>query len=210
MGNELEQWIFNRVENGKGKVFEDRYTYFEKLKKRGFVRIGVGMYSWVVAHPKSNKVIKLGRGDAWIDYIFWAHKTGYGGNFAPRVYSYRQHKNFYVAIMERLDKRACDLEMYEDLALVHRLFGTGVEYKNKLALTLVDLVIPGLGKFAADFQRAFPKGRDLHGGNFMLRSDKSFVLIDPLTGDSNIKSTRLKAKDLLPLANDNQEVACAA
>jgi len=195
----------------KKSVFSSKRSFVEALTKRGFVAIGNGMYSQVLAKPGSDRVIKVGAYDSWIDYVLWAHKAGYGGTFAPKVYSYKSYSGateqygntkFYVAVMERLDKTLRQVPREHDYKYLHQLFEQAVGYKHRMSLTLADLAIPGLGRFATDFTIANDKdlfsGLDLHGGNFMLRSDGSLVLTDPVAGQPKTQYKRLRLQDLSP------------
>ena len=70
---------------------------------------------------------------------------------------------------------------------------------NETAKLLLDLVQPKLPEFLDAFNKRFPKGQDLHGGNIMFRKDGSMCYTDPVCGDSNITSRRLKARDFYSL-----------
>jgi len=210
----------------KHSPFESKYYFGCWLSKKGFKNIGGGAFS-TVWHKKGDRVIKVGRHDDWIEYILWGHKNGFGGNYVPRVYSFKtfpgkpihgEPNPFYVAVMEKLHCTTRQLyhdNTAHDLLVAAPLFTTAVEYKNPMAATLLDLLLPGITFFKNKFMEAFEgAGLDLHGGNFMLRSDGSFVLTDPITSVKDEKRTgvkRLRLTDLSPIpANDNTELRHAA
>lgn len=188
--------------------FESGYAFVHFLEKRGFTIIGSGAYSKILTKGDSRRVIKVCRSpDMWIDYILWANKQGYAGGFAPRIFSYKYFpgkdntngtKNpFYVAVVERMEKTASRLENSHGLTFIHHLFNYSVQYDNDNATAVIDLVLPGIGKFAGDFKEQFGKNDlDLHGGNFMVRSDGTYALTDPLAGSTSTDVKRLRYTDL--------------
>lgn len=201
------------VKPAKKGLFYSRSSYIDWLTKKGFKSLGAGFYSSVL-HKKGDRVIKVGTPDGWIDYILWASKAGWSGKYAPKVFSYKLHNKgkypFFVAVMEKLDTTIRKMDSKQDAALLPGLFSFATERQNPLAGTLLDLVFPGLNKFADGFYQSFKgRGLDLHGGNFMVRNDGSFVLTDPIAGHCKYKGERLRTPDLQP-SNDNQEVRIAA
>jgi hypothetical protein len=187
----------------KPKLFESSYRYRQKLKDHGFKVIGGGHFSVVMGHPKSDRVIKVCHSpDAWIDYCYWAAMNGWAGNFAPKVYSFKRHKGFYVAVMEKLEHTATYLAAHkpkEVEPLAQMLFQVGVHQDNEHAKLLCELLIPKLGEFAGQLRANFKNGRlDCHSDNVMFRKDNSLVVIDPVCHESDMPAKRLKAKDFEP------------
>lgn len=189
--------------------FAVRSKFCERLEKKGFKKLGGGYYSNVYAKEGSDKVIKVGspsgdHWDAWIDYCLWAGKQGYGGKFAPRVYSYKKFSNFYVAIMERLDYTVSDSSVEEnsEAPIAQFLFSSATECNNPTALLLCDILVPELGKFSLELKEEFKSANrfDLHGGNIMYRKDGSICVTDPVCHESQVTQTRLKGRDFLPTA----------
>jgi hypothetical protein len=208
---------------GPKSVFDDARSFYQRLEKKGFVCLGRGYYSYVMAKPGSDRVIKIGRSanaDGWPDYVHWAAQEGYAGTFAPKVFSYKVIKgkqaNFSVAIMERMDRTLSEsyVEDYSDSAppsasvaandnaLVADLFTRSAKRNHELSTTLLDLVVPRLGVFAKKLGERFKgAGLDLHGANMMLRKDGSFCVTDPIARyDFSANHKRLKAMDFVPLA----------
>lgn len=205
-------------DEGPKSAFDSKYTFIQALERKGFKKLGSGYYS-VVLHKKGERVIKVGKADQWINYVLWAGKTGYGGTFAPKVYSYKMfpgkkkgndpwgHEGpFYVAVMEKLEKTVSSARSSEDMVIGPYLFQTYL-HKNAAAGRMLDVLAPGLRVFSDQFKKTFKNGWDLHNGNFMLRSDGGLVLTDPIArADVKIKDTRLRTKDFSPpqAANDNE------
>jgi hypothetical protein len=189
--------------NDNYSAFKGCYEFANKLMKRGFKHIGSGAYSRVVAKDGSDKCIKVCRhaqSDGWVDYVLWANKNGYGGTFAPKIYSYKWIKckgsegGFGVAVMERMKQTVSRAKRTEDAKFLPILFEYGV-YANDNAKLLADLVQPGIGNFIDDFRKEFGEDAnfDLHTGNFMVREDGSFCVSDPLAGSSSSSySTRYR------------------
>lgn len=189
-----------RIEEEKSP-FKSSYAFRAKLAKKGFKHIGGGFYSAVYAHPTSDRVIKVNHGhkcDAWIDYVLWANQQGYGGKFAPKMYSYKHYGNFYVAIMERMEYTVADSEMTSEAPVAQTLFSLAATHENEKAKLLVDLLVPGLGEFSEKLRKTFPSERlDLHEHNIMYRKDGSICVTDPLCHESTLTVTRLRARDFL-------------
>lgn len=199
---------FEHVKREYKSRFESGYAFVHFLEKRGFTIIGSGAYSKILAKGDSKRVIKVCRSpDMWIDYVLWANKAGYAGGFAPRIFSYKYFpgkdntngsKNpFYVAIVERMEKTASRLDYSHGLSFIHSLFYLSIHHDNDNATAVIDLVLPGIGKFANDFKGHFGKNDlDLHGGNFMVRSDGTYALTDPLAGYTQSDLKRIRYTDL--------------
>lgn len=172
----------------------EKLKYMNHLAHRGFERIGGGLHSTVYAKPGSDRCIKVGSGDRWPDFIEWAFKQGYLGNFAPMVYSFKQHDGFYVAVMERLVCSFIDIEhdikwpsnkwtipQYRDWAQLNNYRNIPDKYAKENQSEL-------FGDFAANL-RANHLANDLHEGNFMLRKDGQIVCIDPTSNYAERPST---------------------
>lgn len=176
--------------------------YESFLSKKGFRRIGSGAFSTVYAKPNKDRVLKVIRTkDNWIDYTVWASKEGYAGLHAPKVYSYKDHGDFAVAVVERLEY---DLGGYRRRAdagervMAHLLWDYGYE-RNVYAGYFANELAPGLPDFVSKIVKRFPGRLDLHGGNIMARIDGTYCVVDPVCGAPTGTFTRLKAGDFLPL-----------
>ena len=182
-----------------GKRDKSRYLkYCDFLEKKGFVQLGSGAYSVVYAKPKSDRVIKVIRTrDNWIDYVVWANKEGYGGNLAPKVYSYKDYEDFAVAVVERMKTTLSGYREHDEqivIGLVHSY----VYSNNVLAGVLAHEIAPGISDFLAGVKKNVYGRLDLHGGNFMLREDGSICVTDPVAGEGSATYTRLKVGDFTP------------
>jgi hypothetical protein len=196
-------------------LFTSSHLYGMALEKKGFKLIGNGYYSKVYAKDGSDKVIKVGRTpatDGWLEYIDWATQKGQLGKFAPMVFSYKYHSgeyvhdgygkwewtSFYVAVVERLDKRARDLDRKSPVKALPMVF----EYAdNGIVEEVMDRLTPGLGSFSKDFLRDFESGGiDVHADNIMLRKNGEIVINDPLSSKRQPYKSRRKAHDFMPKA----------
>lgn len=156
----------------------------EFLENKGFKKLGSGLYSVVYAHPTNPDIaIKVGEPDPWPDYAVWATENGYAGKFAPLVHSLKSykgngHRDFYVAVMERLvDTIRGVREEYADhnQSRLHNPFNVdGWELKR-------DDSRPDLQDFMHQMSNAGYSG-DLHDGNIMVRKDGEIVITDPVSG----------------------------
>ena len=174
------------------KVFEDSRTYQKKLQKHGFEVIGSGAHSSVYARKGSDRVLKVNYvNDNWPDFAKWAIDKGYAGTFAPKIYSLKQHKRFYVCSMERLDKTMQAAGRKHPLAPAVDVFNFAC-HANDNAKAILDLLVPGMDKFGEDLTAEFKTDLDIHAGNFMLRKDGSLVAVDPVYGRSSGKTYRIK------------------
>jgi hypothetical protein len=190
--------------------------YIQKLEDRGYVRLGSGCFSTVLAKPGSDRVIKVGRNlDAWPDYVLWAARKGYGGTWAPRLFSFRRHKchngEFYVAVIERLENTIHGLKKGEDkrhsqfesdrLALARILKNTLPDDDG--AAADVDEKMPGALRFCIRvraWQASIGAGFDLHSENWMVAGER-LVLTDPVTESRGRTSTaprRVTSRELQP------------
>lgn len=166
----------------------DNYDQYRKwLAKRGYIVLGQGLMAAVYTKPGSNRAIKVSRQiDQWPDYVLWATKNRYAGTFAPKVYSLKFHKDFYVATMEVLvctigelrDKSWRNEQLRNYDSMLNGLYG------EKRPISALD-------KFCSKAKEA-EFNHDLHDNNFMVRSDGSVVLIDPSSRRSEVTKYRLK------------------
>lgn len=181
------------------KTFDDGLTFASKLRKKGFVRLGSGCFSTVLARPGKDRVIKITHqlGDGWIDYIQWAGQNGYAGGFAPRVYSYKYIKAkepFSIAVVERMDHLLYNADKKGPIPPIMSLLPHAAN-DNDMAKSMLDLVAPGLVKFRMELQAKF-KYLDLHGGNVMVKGDR-ICFTDPVGGhgSGSVIKTRLRSSD---------------
>lgn len=174
------------------------YEYF--LQKKGFQRLGSGAFSTVYGHPKSDRVIKLCHNpDAWVDYVYWGAKEGYAGKFVPKVYSFKKHCDFYVAVMEKLEYTARHVDNKSEACVANNLISLGLGYNNETAKTLLDLLVPGMEAFSKALQQQFSGERlDIHDGNIMFRKDGSMVVVDPVCHPFSNSWKRLRATQFAP------------
>ena len=174
------------------------YQLVDFLHRRGFERLGAGIYSVVMARGDSDRCIKICRGryyhhartaDQWCKYILWAHRMGYTGTFAPKLYSLHCFEDgLYAAVIERLwiTLGDCQGEKY-------------LEYYN-LSRGIHEWFVesyPGpRGDFYRAFNKAFQGNLDLHEENWMIRHNGDLVLTDPLSGEGTSSDMRLRERDL--------------
>ncbi len=131
-------------------------------------------------------MIKVGGCDEWPTYIKWAIQNGHSGKFAPKVYSLKFHDEFYVAIVERL---VCTInQMIGEYHGAHRTDqARAYETVWNDDCEAVDLVA-----YIKDLQHVGLSG-DFHGGNFMIRSDGSIVVTDPVAASCTSDKFRIKS-----------------
>ena len=174
-------------------MLDSTYAYCAALEKRGYVKLGGGLYSVVYA-INADFAIKVGHNDNWPNYIEWATQAGFAGTFAPKVYSLKFHRGFYVAIMERLACTIADLRAgnggrrskdHYEMAYKALLGGAGLRFNEKA---------DGFEHLKAFGRLAYEAGfnDDLHDGNVMLRRDGQIVLIDPSSNPPNKARLRIK------------------
>lgn len=216
-------------------AFDNAEAFEQKLKKKGFKKLGGGCFSSVWGKDGKDRVIKVtGRPDGWMNYILWAAQNGYCGTLAPRVYSFkvypgivypeaandnkdpkkekkkkeRKPESFSVAVVERLEKTLGDTKPNEDIALVPGL----IQYAasgNKTAAETANKLVPGVTVFMDKMKSDLAQYRfDLHYGNFMLRKDGSFVVTDPIVDDDGPKNGYTHQR--LKLKDLTPEIKCAA
>lgn len=183
------------LDNLREKDSRDKFEIF--LRKKGFHLFGSGYFSRVLGHPSSDKVVKIlnkPNEDGWVDYIKWANEQGFGGSFAPKLYSYKFIKdgNYAVAVMEKLDKTFYAMVNHkkEEKSFIHKIeflhsaLEHGIYKHNETALSVAELLQPGYRKFAEAFVNKFARGSgyhyDMHQKNWMICKDR-LVMSDPLS-----------------------------
>lgn len=152
------------------------YQYCTRLEKRGFKELGQGCFSRVYAKPGCDKVIKVSYNNdmGWVAFVLWAQRSKYHSPHVPKLYSLKFHKDFYVAVIERLPIiGAIDCET-RGMMDYNRSLTCGVSRADEL-----EDRYPGFGCFLLDLAKAFPVG-DLHDGNYGHRADGSIVVFDPI------------------------------
>lgn len=195
----------------KDGAFTSAYAFGVRLQKKGFKKLGSGLYSVVYGHPSSDKVIKVShREDNWIDYVKWGADKGYAGDIVPKVYSYKkirasnsEYGHFSVAVVERLEATLADHDHEivkknkDSYSVICDLMWRGLQ-GNDIALITADYVKPGIAKFGEEMREEFGTncGYDLHKGNWMVRKNGGVVLTDPITCVSVSNNyTRLYSRD---------------
>lgn len=177
-------------------------AYVGALHKRGFSKIGGGLYSTVLAKYSEDYVIKVARLDRWPEYIRWATSQGYAGTFAPKVYGLKYYETFYVATMERL---VCTIEetkaaIGRDRNPYHKAHMAVKHWARDYSMDNVP-DYPDLEAFIkACYHAGF--GDDLHDGNLMLRKDGQIVLIDPSSNHSDYRF-RIKSGKIIEKENSH-------
>ena len=170
------------------------YGLVDFLHRRGFERLGAGIYSVVMARGDSDRCIKICRGhdrtaDRWCEYLLWAHRMGYTGTFAPKLYSLHCFEDgLYAAVIERLWMTLgdCQGENYWAYLKLSREINEGC----------VDSCTGPRGDFYRAFNKAFQGNLDLHEENWMIRHNGDLVLTDPLMGEGTTSGIRLRERDL--------------
>lgn len=177
------------------------FNYIDRLRARGFERLGSGAYSTVMWKKGSDKVIKVSRQlDNWIEYIDWAAKHGYAGNLAPRVYSWKKHGEgesaWSVAVVEKMKETLTDDKI--DFQLMNYLPHVAMR-GNLLAKVYMEDMAPGSVAFFEGL-RKHHYDSDIGRNNMMIRHDGSFCVTDPtcgrLTRLASVK--RLRSGELSP------------
>jgi hypothetical protein len=196
---------------------DNRHRHTNRMQRWGFKFLGKGYFSAVFQHPRqSNLVIKYGPlDDGWLVFAAWCEAQRSTNNpHLPVIYSIKRYEKhgLYRAVMEKLDCTIGDamatvgddpkpLTTWE---AVRGRFNYGIESEapdqyhwgpikpeawqewltaNKLA-PIFEKTLERLREFAVKHGL----GRDLHGGNAMLRKheDGTFdlVLTDPFSNGS--------------------------
>lgn len=168
-------------------AFSEPDEYMRRLRKHGFEQIGRGAYSTVFTRPGWDKVLKVCRNkDYWPAYAKWCQQTK--SPHAIRVYSIKHHKDFYVAIMEKVtpaDKIQSLNGMAEYIRSCQRVAPT------RVATSMDNAGVAGQTRFISKKYPKFPAflrlvrriGNDLHYENWGVREDGTPVIFDPVTDD---------------------------
>lgn len=164
------------------------------LRLKKFDVLGSGCYTTVLGKKNSDRVIRVTRmNDNWIDYIQWAAKNGYCGNFAPRVYSWKRHGDWSVSVVERMDQTLSQAHE-SDYALLEALRWKAAK-GHTLAQVYMEDIAPGSVKFFDDLGKEL-QASDIYGKNMMIRKDGTFCLTDPVCGRIKTEARRLRSADL--------------
>lgn len=170
----------------------------DRLKAAGFKSVGSGVFSFVLALPDSNLVVKVTRDVAFKAFIKATKKTR--SKYFPRVYYHRQlqrpgadkewhNRPFDVYIIERLSSSRKDWPVRNALA-VNLLTDMGldefIDQDDELD-ACHPAAIPGLVTDTRCYKAALNVMRnldgefcvDLHLGNVMCRGDVP-VITDPV------------------------------
>jgi hypothetical protein len=193
--------LFHQVKpaNDNKSAFHDGLSFCHRLEKKGWKLLGSGAHSRVLAKGDSKKVIKVGcSADNWMRYVLWGRKHGYEGNFVPKVHSYKYFKGkdrpFYVAVVERMERCSSGCHKEKDSVLLG-LFRTA--YDNDHARAAMNFLHPGCGDFSDRLYKAANDnkwGMDIHGGNFMVRKDGSWVATDPVHSYGDTPTERIRSR----------------
>lgn len=153
---------FKQLRNWNGKT---KLGFMMRLEDAGCKRLGGGSYSTVWSLPKHpNKCLKVGDSwDSWPAWIYWANKHNYLGTFAPMVYDIKDHRDFYTAVVERLEPLRAS-----------KVANTQFEMFNRM---IKEPLSPPLDAFRLDVIRYGFTG-DWSRENFLCRGDQ-LVLNDP-------------------------------
>jgi hypothetical protein len=171
----------------------DAMSFIAGLRRHGFVKLGGGCFSEVYAKPGSDRCIKVCfRTDAWPAYVFWASDAGHAGTLAPRVFSFKNHGDWYVAVMERLASTVVNhwgQPAYQTFRQLATAMSCGTAEPD------LEFALPGAGNFVREFAAAgLNTYTDLHDENFMLRFDGSMVCTDPITTTNDTSWTNTKRR----------------
>lgn len=180
-------------------AFEHGRAYGHFLTKRGFKLLGSGAHTNVYGKEGFDRVIRVNYcADNWIDFAVWAAKTGWAGNYAPKVFSFKRHKEFAVSVVERLENTYHGVPSKDHGYLFPKLVDLYIHAKdNASAAYILNDAFPKAHSFVDEFTNAFPGYYDMHRGNFMVRYDGSPVLVDPVYGDSALTQKRITAREFL-------------
>lgn len=188
----VKPWVLKPHPKG---IFNSGHGFAEALEKKGYQRVGSGMYSTVYAKKDSSKVIKVNhREDQWIDYMLWAQKEG--PQFAPKLYSYKLFNKatepFTVSVLERMDLTIHRVKDKNSMALPISRLADYAANDNEPSAKVIDMLAPGLGTFLLKIGKEFKGNLDLHGGNMMVRKDGTIAITDPVVGKRKTTITRWK------------------
>jgi len=155
-------------------------SYGEALEARGFRRLGGGMYSACYGKPGSDRVIKISESDmAWLSYMAWVMVNPNRQRYAPCLYSIKYHKDFYVAVMDRVHIIA-----HDDSGFADEMDSVIFNPRDREACNTVNANYGSdAAEFIADLKDSF-NFTDLHRGNYGLRNGVLCVF-DPTTCHQN-------------------------
>lgn len=182
-------------------LFKEFCTYVERLERRGFEKLGGGAFSHVYGKPGCSTVVKVchdGDRDPWPLFAAWAHANP--SPFLQTIHSFKRHKGFYVAVIERMERTvACTdhADGHMTATTVFAGFVTSSRAPNRVEQAVLG-AYPGIQGVLETMRAEFDDKAywDLHQGNWMIRSDGSLVITDPICarGDRSDASqvTRIK------------------
>ncbi len=181
------------------KPFESGYDFCHRLQKKGWTLLGSGAHSRVLAKGDSTKVIKVGcSADNWMRYVLWGRKHGYEGNFVPKVYSYKYFKGkspFYVAVVEKMERTTSNGCQEDKDHVLLNLFS--MAKRNDHAQAALNMLEQGCGDFARNLSKAANDNdwaMDVHGANFMVRSNGTWVATDPVNAHGDTPTERIRSR----------------
>ncbi len=183
-------------------AFSSTDAYISKLYKRGFHKVGSGLFAVVLAKPGSDRVIKVAlASDMWPEYVEWATLNAYAGKFAPKVYSLKFHNGFYVAVMERLVCTLQELEKENNYSqnTQYHILAEAIKYWSGYSRYCKPDIMPNCPDLQAFSEAAGESGmfEDLHGGNIMLRNDGQIVVTDPSSSMPTKPKLRIKGGNVI-------------
>lgn len=173
-------------------LFKEHDRYVAHLVKRGFELLGGGAYSSVYGKPGCSKVLKVchrGDDDVWPLYAQWAFANP--SPFVPVIHSFKRHKGFYVAVIERMEievAKTPDTAGHKRAVMMFRDYVEGGEETEEGSicpvLNAVMGLYPGIRGTLDGLREAFD-GKvcwDMHQYNWMLRPNGELVITDPISG----------------------------
>jgi hypothetical protein len=187
---------------------EQRHRITSRLKRWNFKFLGAGYYSAVFQHPKhENLVIKYGPlDDGWLVFAAWCEAQRSANNpHLPVIHSIKRYEKHgvYCAVMDKLDCTVQSAMCGDTPALTtweapRKRFNYGIaeesggwcdiaqaDWDAWLKANGLSQVFENTLARLRDFALKHGLGRDLHGGNAMLRKrpDGKFdvVLTDPFS-----------------------------
>lgn len=171
------------------------HRVIKSLTRKGNVILGVGCYSAALKTSKENLILKIGTtlDDPWLDYYNLIIKDNKENVFVPRIEHFVaiHEQNYYVVKMEKL--YPVEMEQYNlisalakymignlseaDLAYEIQSYSDNIPDFDQL-ITLLN-TIKDNSSWEDEEDTQINRKIDFHNGNFMLREDKTLVLIDP-------------------------------
>lgn len=148
------------------------------LRSQEYHNIGNGAFSKVYGKEGSERCIKIGQGDNWIDFILWGVKNGFNGTFTPNIFYFQSFDEYYVAIVERA---RCDAKEADNFSMnLITAFKIAV-ISNKSVVKLPVNWIDFFDKFY-DYSLSVYDAEDLKPANWLIRPNGSLFLNDPVHG----------------------------